>query len=409
MLTREKGGDQSPVSEGKQKQRIVLLHLDLGVGGAERLMVDAALALKSQGHTVQFVTTHHDSDHCFPETSDGTLQVTTVCDWLPRSVLGRFYAVCSYVRMIIAAVYVVWFSDIVPDVIIADQVSACLPVLKRSGARVVFYCHFPDMMLSQRGGFLKRLYRRPIDALEEWSTGKADTVLINSKFTGEVFRKVFRKLSHVPLQVVHPTASLSRLDRPLEGSLEDLGIHPQGAVFLSLNRYERKKNVELALLALETARQDIPVHLVVAGGYDPNCRENVEHFRELQTLAQVLQLDDHVSFLRSPSENVKQLLLHSCRAIVYTPSEEHFGIVPLEAMYMRKPVVACNSGGPTETVSDGETGFLCEPTPESFGAAMVRLARDRSLAQEMGISGRERVVALFSWERFVRELVRAVL
>lgn len=162
-------------------------------------------------------------------------------------------------------------------------------------------------------------------------------------------------------------------------------------------------------LSTETARQDIPVHLVVAGGYDPNCRENVEHFRELQTLAQVLQLDDHVSFLRSPSENVKQLLLHSCRAIVYTPSEEHFGIVPLEAMYMRKPVVACNSGGPTETVSDGETGFLCEPTPESFGAAMVRLARDRSLAQEMGISGRERVVALFSWERFVRELVRAVL
>lgn len=71
-----------------------------------------------------------------------------------------------------------------------------------------------------------------------------------SPIPGEVFRKVFRKLSHVPLQVVHPTASLSRLDRPLEGSLEDLGIHPQGAVFLSLNRYERKKNVELALLAL---------------------------------------------------------------------------------------------------------------------------------------------------------------
>jgi len=37
-------------------------------------------------------------------------------------------------------------------------------------------------------------------------------------------------------------------------------------------------------------------------------------------------------------------------ALIYTPTNEHFGIVPLEAMYMEKPVIACNSGGPTETI-----------------------------------------------------------
>ena len=47
-------------------------------------------------------------------------------------------------------------------------------------------------------------------------------------------------------------------------------------------------------------------------------------------------------------------------------SGEHFGIVPIEAMYCRLPVVAVNDGGPTETVVDGLTGFLCQPNPESF-------------------------------------------
>ena len=42
--------------------RVAFLHPDLGIGGAERLVVDAALALKSRGHEVTFVTAHHDDD-----------------------------------------------------------------------------------------------------------------------------------------------------------------------------------------------------------------------------------------------------------------------------------------------------------------------------------------------------------
>ncbi|XP_077499366.1 alpha-1,3/1,6-mannosyltransferase Alg2 isoform X2 [Amblyomma americanum] len=390
--------------------RVCMVHLDLGVGGAERLMVDAALALRSRGHPVHIVTTHHDPKHCFPETLDGTLKVTTVGDWLPRSILGRLYALCSYLRMVFAAIYLVWFSDLQPDVIICDQVSACVPILRMCrNARVVFYCHFPDLMLSKLGGLLKRIYRWPIDALEQWSTGCAHRVLVNSRFTGEVFRQAFPRLSHVPLRVLYPTASLSSVERPLEGTLEELGIDkPQGALFLSLNRFERKKNLALALKAVELASREVPVHLIMAGGYDPECRENVEHWDELVSLAEQLGVGQRVSFVRSPSEPAKRLLLHTCRAVVYTPAGEHFGIVPVEAMCMRRAVVACDSGGPTETVLHGETGLLCAPTPEAFAAALVRLARDRSLAQEMGERGRERAETLFSWDRFVRELHQVV-
>ena len=53
--------------------------------------------------------------------------------------------------------------------------------------------------------------------------------------------------------------------------------------------------------------------------------------------------------------------------------QEHFGIVPLEAMAHSRPVIACNSGGPRESVQHGLTGFLCAPTPRAFAEAMQRV------------------------------------
>ena len=167
--------------------KIVFLHPDLGIGGAERAVIDAALALKSRGHKVEFVTAHHEESHCFQETRDGTLKVTSVGDWLPRNIFGKCYALCAYIRMIYAAIYLAFFSGIEYDVIFCDQISACIPFLKFSGKKILFYCHFPDMLLTQRQSILKHIYRAPIDFIEEKTTGMANCILVNSNFTGNLF------------------------------------------------------------------------------------------------------------------------------------------------------------------------------------------------------------------------------
>lgn len=103
--------------------RVVFLHPDLGIGGAERLVVDAAIALRSRGCSVQIWTAHYDSQHCFSETLSPDLPVVCVGDWLPTSVFGYFHAVCAYLRMIYVALYLVFLSGEEYDVVFCDQVN----------------------------------------------------------------------------------------------------------------------------------------------------------------------------------------------------------------------------------------------------------------------------------------------
>jgi alpha-1,3/alpha-1,6-mannosyltransferase len=56
---------------------VVFFHPDLGIGGAERLIIDAAVGLQAQGDQVTIFTSHCDPTHCFEEARDGQFCSTT--------------------------------------------------------------------------------------------------------------------------------------------------------------------------------------------------------------------------------------------------------------------------------------------------------------------------------------------
>lgn len=120
-----------------------------------------------------------------------------------------------------------------------------------------------------------------------------------------------------------------------------------------------------------------------------------------KTIVTALNVPDDVDvlFLLSVPNTLKEMLLNSARLLVYTPANEHFGIVPLEAMLVGVPVLAANSGGPLETVVDGETGFLIDPANiEKWTAVMDKALRKTSDAElkKMGAAGSRRVKSEFS-------------
>ena len=150
------------------------------------------------------------------------------------------------------------------------------------------------------------------------------------------------------------------------------------------------------------------VVLLIAGGYDERLQENRDYYMELRVLTEKLGLSDNVVFLRSFTDAQKITLLKNSDCLIYTPDREHFGIVPIEAMYMRCPVIAVNSGGPLETVSDGETGHLCPPDCEHFAGVMEKFVKKPDLCKKMGDAGHSRVVNLFSFNAFTEQLHRVI-
>lgn len=404
---------------------VAFLHPDLGIGGAERLVVDAAVSLQQRGHSVVIHTAHHDPSRCFEETRDGTLTVRVAGDWLPRTILGRLHIVCATLRAIYGAL-VLLVTEPACGVVVVDQVSAPVPLLRLGGLVVLFYCHFPDKLLSgstaagaaPKGGALKRaarwLYRLPFDLLEEVTTGCASTVLVNSRYTASVYDRAFpllrglrRTLALPEPEVLHPCIDLARSERLAWPA------PPKGVVRLvSINRFEGKKNLQLALAALRQHSErgarggGVRIELTLAGGWDPRLHENVECFDALQAEVTAAGLEGLVTLQRNVSEAERRALFERSHAVVYTPSNEHFGIVPLEAMAAARPVIAVNNGGPRESVVQGRTGWLCEPTPDAFARAYEEVAASAATPRlrEMGVAARAHVEASFSLDAFGRKL-----
>jgi len=392
--------------------KVIFIHPDLGIGGAERLIVDAAVALTKKKHRVNIFTGYHNRNHCFEETKDGTFYVKTLGSWIPRSLFGYGHALFAYLKMIWIAVYLCFFHSKKADLVICDQVSACIPILKWcSSAKVVFYCHFPDKLLTKRESLLKSMYRFFLDWVEEWSTGLSDMILVNSHFTERTVYKTFPSLNDREFQVLYPSLNT---DEFIRNEKQSRSIEPRAEddpkrMFLSINRYERKKHLNLAIEAFSELRSKVSAEdfsnysLVMAGGYDKRVRENVEHYAELVELTKKLHLTEKVTFLQSISNEQKILLLRAASCVLYTPSNEHFGIVPLEAMFTNNPVIAVNNGGPCETVQHEVTGFLCEADKNSFSNAMLRCL-DNQLIKEMGSAGQQRVLNKFSFKSFTDQL-----
>jgi glycosyltransferase involved in cell wall biosynthesis len=84
-------------------------------------------------------------------------------------------------------------------------------------------------------------------------------------------------------------------------------------------------------------------------------------------------------------------------AFVHPSYGEPFGLSIVEAMAMRKPVIACGTGGVPEIITHGKDGWLVEErSSEAVAAAITTLLNDGDLRLRMGTSARQTVRERFT-------------
>jgi glycosyltransferase involved in cell wall biosynthesis len=96
-------------------------------------------------------------------------------------------------------------------------------------------------------------------------------------------------------------------------------------------------------------------------------------------------------------------IINACDVFILPSLTEPFGLVILEAMALRKPVIATSAGGPLEIVEHEATGLLVPPSqPLALAAVIGRLLASPDQCVEMGRAGRHRYEKTFTAERMSR-------
>lgn len=170
----------------------------------------------------------------------------------------------------------------------------------------------------------------------------------------------------------------------------------------------------------------------LAGGYDPRLQDNIQTLRTLTELAtthslsyniitptiSTIPVPDHtkvstpdIVFLLNFTTAQRTALLNSTstKVLLYTPANEHFGIGPIEGMICGVPVLACDSGGPTESIidtpSDDRTGWLRPPDLVVWADTLQEiLALSPGAREAISSRGRERAREFFSLDAMSKGL-----
>jgi glycosyltransferase involved in cell wall biosynthesis len=172
---------------------------------------------------------------------------------------------------------------------------------------------------------------------------------------------------------------------------------PYGEYFVAVSRLEKVKRIDLAVEAMARARGN--TKLIVAGDGSERAA--------LAARIAALGLGDRVRLAGRVEDQELIELLAGARALLFTPFEEDYGYVTLEAFLARKPVITTtDAGGPLEFVEHGVNGLVAAPTPDAVADAVARLAGDASEAARLGEAGHARA-RLISWDGVVEQLMSA--
>jgi glycosyltransferase involved in cell wall biosynthesis len=157
---------------------------------------------------------------------------------------------------------------------------------------------------------------------------------------------------------------------------------PWGWRLLCVGRLDRHKGTDTAVAALEHLPPEATLTVVGSG--------DRSYVAELEHAAERLGASQRVAFAGFRSgEDLRSAYAEADAVLFPVRWEEPFGLVPLEAMGVGRPVVTTARGGSREFLADGENSLVVEPDdPGALAAAVGRLARDENLRARLREAGR---------------------
>jgi phosphatidyl-myo-inositol dimannoside synthase len=180
-------------------------------------------------------------------------------------------------------------------------------------------------------------------------------------------------------------------------------------VFTTVTRLVDYKGIDHCLFALKEVVRSHPntAYMICGVGEDQT---------RLESIVRDLDLKNHVIFTGPiPPEqlrsiyNLSDVFMLVSRNDWKTPNVEGFGLVVLEAAACGVPSIVGNSGGMSDTLVPGQTGWIVDPENiESIADAMTDAVKDPEKTKQMGESARDRAVSKCTWDHMASALLHSI-
>jgi len=351
--------------------RLLQIVPSLGIGGAEKLVIELAKSINRKEFTVGVLVLEKKEGTFLEDELEG------------ESIPTFFLNVRGGLHPLTIHRVLHLFSIFKPDIIHTHLKAIRYVLIPSKIARIPIHIHTIHSLAKQDTSMTHH----------QWINRIAFKYLgVKPVSVSEYVARTVKEVYGVESVVIYngiPTEEYSiSSERPSDGEIR----------LLHIGRIGQVKNhlllVEAFSKALEKERR-LRLILVGEGELRRKVEEKVEERR----------LEDRVDFLGWRSDI--PYLLSNCDIFVLSSDFEGFGIVLIEAMAAGKPVVATRVGGVPEVVEDGVTGLLVPPRDASaLAEAILRLAEDEVLRRKMGEKGKERAISRFDIRLVAREYER---
>lgn len=350
----------------------------LDVGGAEVHLLAQVRGQVARGHTVSVAYLKGEGSLTEEFLGAGAAEVARVSPWQLASKVRRAELVHSHLLK-------------------ADMLTALVCLLTFSGRKLIASKHNDERALlhpvfSRIHGVLGRVPRRTIilskHVVEFFATA--------GRLPRAPLRQIYYGLDPAPFEAAAALAPDERTRRRAE-----LGLGADDTVLICVARFAPQKRHDLLLESFAKARKLVAgegpgeLRMLLVGG-DPfgDGKDRAEQ------IARELELGDAVQFL-GIRRDVPDLYGLSDVFVMFS-EWEGLGLVFLESMAARLPVVATGVSAVPEVVVDGSTGTLVPfGDTDAMAAAFAALKRDPDAARAMGAAGHARVLDVFDLDRMV--------
>ena len=238
----------------------------------------------------------------------------------------------------------------------------------------------------------------------------ADTIIATSPQEQEHMRSLVSKKGNI---VVIPCGTnidcFGSIDR--NAGRAKIGIEPEEEVVMYAGRFDQRKGIETLVRAV--ARNEVKRHenlkLMIVGGYTPGEKDGAEKER-IDSIVNELGIKD-VTVFTGKVRHEDLAYYYAAADVCVVPSHyEPFGLVAIEAMASRTPVVASEVGGLKFSVADNKTGLLVPPKDEiAFAGAIDSILSNPQWREQLGKNARKRVETKFSWNGVASQLDKQYL